>query len=103
MAERRTATTVRARALVLTDPPPAVVFQDFGNDALIFNMNFWLEMRPEVDSAAVGGDLRFIIEKSPGDPGIVIAFPQRDFHLDTSRPLQVEVVSQPASQTEPAK
>jgi len=85
-------------SLILTDPPPSVLFNDFGNDALVFNLNFWLEIRPEVDSDMVRSDLRFTIERALGDAGMVIAFPQRDVHLDTARPLQVEVVSSaPAS------
>jgi small-conductance mechanosensitive channel len=78
---------------ILDQPPPSVLLSDFGNDALVFNLNFWLEMRPDVDSYTVRSDLRFTIEKELGDLGIVIAFPQRDVHLDTARPLQVEVVS----------
>jgi hypothetical protein len=35
-----------------------------------------------------------MIAESFGKAGIVIAFPQRDIHLDAVRPLQVEVVSQ---------
>ena len=78
---------------ILDQPPPSVLLSDFGNDALVFNLNFWLEMRPDVDSYIVRSDLRFTIEQALNDLGIVIAFPQRDVHLDSARPLQVEVVS----------
>jgi potassium-dependent mechanosensitive channel len=80
-------------SLILKDPPPSVLFNDFGSDALVFSLNFWLEMRPEIDSYMVRSDLRFMIEEALSDSGIIIAFPQRDVHLDTARPLQVEVVS----------
>jgi potassium efflux system protein len=86
---------------ILREPPPSVLLNDFGNDALVFNLNFWLEMRTEIDSYAIRSDLRFMIEKALGDLGIVLAFPQRDVHLDTARPLQVEVVSPPSPNREP--
>jgi potassium-dependent mechanosensitive channel len=45
----------------------------------------------------VQSDLRFMLEKRFADAGISIAFPQRDVHVDSSRPLQVEVVGGAAS------
>jgi potassium-dependent mechanosensitive channel len=33
-----------------------------------------------------------MFERRLADAGISIAFPQRDIHLDTARPLQIEVV-----------
>jgi potassium-dependent mechanosensitive channel len=102
---RKTCDTLIEAALrhpdILREPPPSVLLNDFGNDALVFNLNFWLEMRTEIDSYAVRSDLRFMIEKALGDLGIVLAFPQRDVHLDTARPLQVEVVSPSSSNREP--
>jgi small-conductance mechanosensitive channel len=38
-------------------------------------------------------DLRFMIEKSLAEGGISMPFPQRDVHLDTSRPVQVELTN----------
>jgi small-conductance mechanosensitive channel len=40
----------------------------------------------------VMSDLRFMIGKRLDEAGIVIAFPQRDVHLDAPRPIRVEVV-----------
>jgi potassium efflux system protein len=36
-------------------------------------------------------DLHKAINRKLAEAGIVIAFPQRDLHLDTTRPLQVEL------------
>ena len=44
----------------------------------------------------VASDLRFMIETQFAEAGISIAYPQRDLHLYTARPLQVEVVEPPA-------
>jgi potassium efflux system protein len=40
-------------------------------------------------------DLHAAINRKFNDAGIVIAFPQRDVHLDTSRPLDVRMHREP--------
>jgi small-conductance mechanosensitive channel len=42
----------------------------------------------------VASDLRFMIEKQFAENGIVIAYPQRDVHLDSAQPLRVQVVGE---------
>jgi small-conductance mechanosensitive channel len=81
--------------LVLKTPPPLVLFEDFGDNALVFALYFWIEMGPGVNSLVVMSDLRFMIEKRFSEAGVDIAFPQRDIHLSASRPLQVEVTRSP--------
>ena len=74
---------------VLDDPAPSVIFETFGDNSL------GLLLRCFVDST----DLRYptisalnqAINDKFNAAGIVIAFPQRDLHLDTTRPLQVEL------------
>jgi small-conductance mechanosensitive channel len=77
---------------VLKDPEPRVLFDDFGDSALVFAMYFWLEMRPGVNSAVVMSDLRFMVHKALEEAGIAMPFPQRDVHLDAAGPLQVELL-----------
>jgi len=76
---------------VLKDPSPYVIFEDFGDNALVFALYFWVDLA-KVNGMQVMSDLRFMLEKRFGEAGIGIAFPQRDVHLDASRPLQIEVV-----------
>jgi potassium efflux system protein len=71
--------------------------EDFGADAQIFCLNYWLELAPGVVSRIIASDLRFMIEKSFSDHAISIAYPQRDVHLDTSGPLAVRLVETSAS------
>ncbi len=74
---------------VLDDPAPSVIFEAFGDNALT------IVLRCFIDSV----DLRFptmsalnqAINEKFNAAGISIAFPQRDLHLDTMRPLQVEL------------
>ena len=77
--------------LVLKDPEPVVVFQDFGDNALVFALYFWLDLSA-ADSRVVRSDLRFMLEKKFNEAGISIAYPQRDLHLDSLKPLEVRVL-----------
>lgn len=79
---------------ILKDPPPRVLFKDFGNDSLVFETLFWIHARSILDRRKIESDLRFRIDDLFHQGGIVIAFPQRDVHLDTQRPLEVRVVAQ---------
>ncbi|OYV20594.1 MAG: mechanosensitive ion channel family protein [Methylococcaceae bacterium NSM2-1] len=79
--------------LVEDDPRPQVQFEDFGSDALLFGLYVWVQLKPEVSWMVVASDLRYMINKTLTEKGIVIAFPQRDIHLDTSRPLEIRVLA----------
>ena len=77
---------------ILKSPAPEVMFMDFGDNALIFRLYAWVRMRSPSDRDRVLSDLRFRIDAMFRAENIVIAFPQRDVHLDTSRPLEVKMV-----------
>ena len=79
--------------LVLKDPEPQVLLEDFASDALLFGLYIWVEIRPDVSWKTIASDLRYMINKTLSENGIVIAFPQRDIHLDASRPLDVRVLA----------
>lgn len=66
----------------LDDPKPVVIFEDFGDNALIFDSYFWIEAITERDLRKVRSDIRFKISELLEEAGIVIAFPQRDVHMD---------------------
>jgi small-conductance mechanosensitive channel len=66
----------------LDDPKPVVVFEDFGDNALIFDSYFWIDAVGERDLRKVRSEVRFAISDLFDEAGIVIAFPQRDVHLD---------------------
>jgi small-conductance mechanosensitive channel len=77
---------------ILQDPPPTVVFDDFGDNALVFQTLFWCRiLSGERELRAVRSDLRFKIEELFRENGITIAFPQRDVHLDTLGPLEIRM------------
>jgi small-conductance mechanosensitive channel len=67
---------------VLGNPEPDVFFQDFGDNALIFESYFWIHSTVEGGIRAVSSQIRFEIYEAFERKGIEIAFPQRDVHID---------------------
>ncbi|HSR51876.1 MAG TPA: mechanosensitive ion channel domain-containing protein [Acidobacteriota bacterium] len=88
---------------VLKTPHPILLFSDFGDNALIFEVHFWLRMRRLMDSKTVQSDLRHRIDHLFREAGITIAFPQRDVHLDSLSPIEVRLRkdSGPEEESEP--
>jgi small-conductance mechanosensitive channel len=84
--------TVKRHGNVLGDPAPQVYLDDFGDNAVAFLVHFWVDLAQVANATRVMSDLRFMIGKRLDEAGIVIAFPQRDVHLDAPRPLKVEIV-----------
>ncbi len=83
---------VDAQPEVKQDPEPKVIFDDFGDNALIFDAYFWCDVSGERELRQIRSDIRFRIFDLFAENGIVIAFPQRDVHLDSQEPLRVQVM-----------
>lgn len=69
-----------AHPQVLREPPPYVLFYDFGENGLVFRLRFWIknliQQRDKVASV-----IRFEIDRMFREHNIEIAFPQRDIHI----------------------
>ena len=81
--------TAEKHERVIDEPAPLVTFENFGDNALevtlrcyIASMDYRLLTRSEINQT---------INREFEAAGIVIAFPQRDIHLDTSQPLDVHI------------
>ncbi|CAK1733009.1 mechanosensitive ion channel family protein [Vibrio crassostreae] len=59
-----------------------VFFQDFGDNALMFEVFFWVNSQVEGGVRLVTSDIRFEIDSAFKENGVTIAYPQRDIHLD---------------------
>jgi potassium efflux system protein len=74
---------------IVEDPEPLIVFENFGDNSLE------LSARAFIDSMegrmVVLTELRTAIYRAFREAGIVIAFPQRDVHFDTDKPLHVSI------------
>lgn len=82
---------VKAHPQVLKEPHPEFVFEDFGDSALIFDAFFWCDVSGEKSLRAIRSEMRFQISELFEENNIVIAFPQRDLHLHTAKPIEVSV------------
>ena len=57
---------------VLKTPQPQVLLEEFGSQARIFTLNYWLEIRLDVDPNEVASELRFAIERKFEEAGLKI-------------------------------
>ncbi len=85
------------------DPEIKVIFEDFGDNALIFDIFVWVDMVAGTDLRVVRSDIRFRICELFEENDIVIAFPQRDVHLDGTLTLSNPVSEFAAGESVPAK
>ena len=74
------------------NPAPSVAFEDFGDNALIFDAFFWCDVGGEKALREIRSAIRFRISQLFDDNGIVIAFPQHDVHLDATKPLEIRML-----------
>ena len=77
-------------AQVHASPEPLVLFHDFGDNALQFTLFFWCQIARPMDLRMIESELRFAIDSAFREAGIVIAFPQRDVHVDFNGTIPVE-------------
>ncbi len=77
---------VKNQRSVLKSPKPFVMFDDFGDSALLFSLNFYIN-----DSFSVPrlkSELRYRIDADFRKNKVTIPFPQRDVHLFQPAPFQ---------------
>ena len=76
------ATTDQKR--IVESPAPVVTFEDFGDNALMFEVTFWLDSKAEGGLRVMRSNIRFRLEELFEENNIVVAYPQRDLHIDGS-------------------
>ncbi|MBT6234928.1 mechanosensitive ion channel [Bacteroidia bacterium] len=64
---------------VITNPAPTILFTDFGESSLDFQLVFWSSQLFIIEQ--VKSDLRYMIDADFRANGIEIPFPQRDLHV----------------------
>jgi small-conductance mechanosensitive channel len=87
---------VREHPAVLEDPEPSVIFEDFGDSSLVFDAYYWVHASADRNLRGIRSDVRFRISELFEEHGIVIAFPQRDVHIDGSLRLESTGGSKPS-------
>lgn len=80
-----------AQPRILRVPAPDIIFAEFGDNALHFEIHFWVTADSPMEKKRLESQFRRTIDRLFNEAGLVIAFPQRDVHLDTLRPLEVRL------------
>jgi potassium efflux system protein len=74
---------------VLDDPEPFITFDSFGDNSLLLTLRCYL---PSLERRLVtASEMRNTINDRYNEAGIVIAFPQRDVHLNGLGPIDVNI------------
>ncbi|MEE9364622.1 MAG: mechanosensitive ion channel domain-containing protein [Cellulophaga sp.] len=68
-----------AEKTILNSPKPFVVFEDFGDSALLFALNFYIN--DSYNDPQIKSEVRYKIEAAFREYNISIPFPQRDIHV----------------------
>ncbi len=84
---------VKGQQDIENQPEPFVIFTDFGDNALMFRCYFWVEISENTNVLVIESNVRFRIDELFRDAGIVIAYPQRDVHLDSLKPVELKIVN----------
>jgi small-conductance mechanosensitive channel len=64
---------------ILTNPAPSVLFNDFADSCLEFELRCWTSNYS--DWITIRSDIRVAIDEAFEKEGIIIPFPQRDLHI----------------------
>lgn len=73
--------------LIDKNKKPFVMFDNFGDSALIFKLYFWTNENLYIERLL--SDVRFMIDKRFRKNNVVIPFPQRDLHIITNHEKHV--------------
>lgn len=79
-------TAVRTQKGVLKSPKPFVLFENFGDSALEFSINFFIS--DSFTDPRIKSDIRYTIDTSFRAHKVTIPFPQRDVHLFQQTPFK---------------
>ncbi|MEN8258542.1 MAG: mechanosensitive ion channel domain-containing protein [Thermodesulfobacteriota bacterium] len=85
---------VQEHKKALKTPEPIVLFDELGDSSFKFTVYFWVSMKrlQLLERRIIESDIRFRIVELFREAGIVMAYPQRDVHLDTSKPLDLRLI-----------
>jgi small-conductance mechanosensitive channel len=85
-----------ASSKVLKMPEPEVLFREFGESSLDFELRLWIVNAD--DRLRVASELRHDIDRRFRKAGIEIAFPQRDLHIRSVDPSPGSILIPPGDQ-----
>ena len=77
---------VRENDNILDIPEPFVLFDDFGDSALLFSVHYYTE--DSFTDPKIKSRIRYKIDQLFRENNVTIPFPQRDVHLFTQQPIK---------------
>ena len=80
---------------VVNDPEPQIVFESFGDNALMLSARCFLNSLE--NRMGVVTEMNREIYRRFEEEGLVIAFPQRDIHFDADKPIRIALESDDGS------
>jgi potassium-dependent mechanosensitive channel len=83
---------------VLKEPSPKAYFLGFGDNSL--NFYLYIYIRGVEERLKIQHQIYRAVDDAFRQAGITIAFPQRDTHLDTLRPLDIRIVKEEGEKRE---
>ena len=90
--ERLIGQAVAEHALILEEPEPIVIFDEFAESCLRFQAQFWCRVEQGgTGMQQIRSDVRFRIDELLREAGITMAFPQRDVHFFAKHPIPVQL------------
>jgi small-conductance mechanosensitive channel len=81
---------------VLSDPAPSVLFLNFGDSSLDFELRIWI--KDFLDRKRIQSELNHAIESRFRSEGIEIPFPQRDLHVRSVDESPGSILTPPGDQ-----
>ena len=76
--------------LVLADPAASITFDDFGESSLLIGLRYFIEQLDQ--RLTTDSEMRLEISRRFKAAGILIAYPQREIHINPERPLEIRMV-----------
>ncbi|MCI0624765.1 MAG: mechanosensitive ion channel [Acidobacteria bacterium] len=99
LVERLLLEVARDNENVLEDPPPRVIFKEFGDSALKFELRVWSSRLLHRRGVLIS-QLNFAIFEKFKEQSIQIPYPQRDLHLKLDgRTINFQAAALPPSET----
>lgn len=78
---------------ILQDPLPVVLFDNFNDSNLDFQLQFWIDLSKVDYPAQIRSGIRFKIDEKFKQHKIEMAFPQRDLNLKLREPIDVKITT----------
>jgi small-conductance mechanosensitive channel len=85
LVEKLLSETAWKHSKVITNPSPIILFKDFGESSLDFELIFWSSQLFIIEQTK--SEIRFMIDDAFRENNIQIPFPQRDIHVKSGNSL----------------